>query len=147
MDSKEENKDGLLTIFLKSFRSTISDSKEKTQVVKKSLIWNEFLEYMSNMIDDKILSYSKENNCAYISGKCTFTGTVEGTEFDKFTVLNVDALLFFTAPKEDKAIRLPLHAQRCYHDFDLEDQPTLEALRNVLKEQLVIEIAAPDKPI
>lgn len=141
MDSKEENREGLLATFIKSFQSTFS--KEETPSEKKLLVWDEFLDYMSNMIDNKIISYCKENSCKYIRGKCTFTGTVEETEFDKITVLNVDAILFFTASKEDKAIKLPLHTQRCYHDFNLEDQPTLGALRNVRKEQFIIEIAAP----
>ena len=142
MDKKEENKESLLTTFLRSFHSTLSS--ETTEARGKLLLWNDFLEQMSNMIDQKILSYCKEHKCDYINGNCTFTGTLEGNEFDQVTVLNVDVLLYFTAPQENKALRLPLHTQRFYHDFDLENEETLDALRKVLREQLVIEIAAPD---
>ena len=142
MDKKEENKESLLTSFLRSFHSTLSS--ETTETRGKLLLWNEFLEQMSNMIDQKILSYCKEHKCDYINGNCTFTGTLEGNEFDQVTVLNVDVLLYFTAPQENKALRLPLHTQRFYHDFDLENEETLDALRKVLREQLVIDIASPD---
>ena len=142
MDKKEDNKEGLFNTFLRSFHGALSS--EKTEAKEKLLLWDEFLEQMSNMIDQKILSYCKEHKCAYINGNCTFTGTLEGTEFDKVTVLNIDALLYFTVPQENKALRLPLHTQRYYHDFDLENENTLEALRKIIKEQLIIEIAAPD---
>ena len=141
MDNNTENKEGLFRTFLRSFHESFS--KDEPQKTADLLLWKDFMQNMSDMIDEKIISYCQEKKCSYISGKCTFTGTTDESEFNKVTLLNVDAILYFTSQNKNKAIRLPLHTERFYSDFNIEDEETLNSLRNVLKEQFIIDIAAP----
>ena len=112
--------------------------------LKKPYLWKDFMEYMSQEVDRKILNHCKENKYTYVGGKCRFTPTVNETEFDKTTVLNVDAELYFRLPDGERMERLPLHTERNYHDFNLEDKDTLRTLRGLLKERLEVTVAKPE---
>ncbi len=141
MEQKETKRTSKKSFF-QMLQEAFSGSAVPT--LNKPYLWNDFMEYMSHEIDRQIIGYSRKKKYTYIGGKCRFTPTVNETEFDKTTILNVDAELYFRLPDGKKVERLPLHTERNYHDFNLEDADTLETLRSLFKEYLEVSVAKPE---
>ena len=136
--SKE--KKSIFSQFLAGFREGISDEA-------KPYVWDKFMEYISDELDKKILNRCEEKKLEYVGGKCRFTPTVEKKEFSKKTILNVDAELYFKLPTDDEKNieRYPLHTERNYEDFNLEDEETVTVLRELIKNPLEVTVAKPEK--
>ncbi len=112
--------------------------KEKT----KPLTWTEFLEKTGNDIDKRLIAHAKKEGLIYVGGKCILT--VTESENDKF-IMNVDVTLYYKDQfKAENNFQIyPLHTERKFEDFALDDEETKNQLEQIKNEQFEFNVEAP----
>jgi hypothetical protein len=133
--------------FFNIFESIIdakNTDSEKDSLKPENLKWSEFIEKTGNDIDKKLIAHARKEGLIYIGGKCRFTAT-ESEQDKKEFILNVDAELYFKDQfKAEKNFQIyPLHTERCFKDFDLNDEDTTNQLKKIKVESYEFNIETP----
>ncbi len=112
--------------------------------VKKNtpLKWSEFIKKTSDDIDKRLIAHAKKEGLIYVGGKCRFTVT---SDEKNENILNVDAELYYKDQfKKDKNFQIyPLHTERTFSEFMLDDEETKSQLEQIKKEQFEFNVEAP----
>jgi hypothetical protein len=132
--------------FFNIFDSLMMDtgSTESKKASPKLLTWSAFLSKTSDDIDNRLIAHAKSESLIYIGGKCRFTVTESEQEKTKF-ILNVDAELYFKDQfKAEKNFQMyPLHTERSFEDFDLNDEDTKNQLEQIKIQQYELNVEIP----
>lgn len=120
----------------------------------KPLTWSEFLKKIGDDIDKRLIAHAKKEGLVYVGGKCRLTVlcvSVADAEMlesqqnkDKF-VLNVDAELYYKDQfKSEKNFQIyPLHTERNFEDFALDDEETKNQLEKLKTQQYEFNVETP----
>lgn len=118
-----------------------SDTKKK---VSRPLTWEEFVTKTGSEIDKRLIAHAKKEGLIYVGGKCRFTVTVSEKDEEKF-VLNVDAELYYKDQfKAENNFQIyPLHTERSFDGFVLDDEETKNQLEKLKTEQYEFNVETP----
>lgn len=91
-----------------------------------------------------LIAHAKKEGLVYIGGKCRFTVTAAENNAEKF-ILNVDAELYYKDQfKAEKNFQIyPLHTEKPFEMFDMEDQETARQLEKLKTEQFEMTVEKP----
>lgn len=111
---------------------------------KKPLTWQAFVEKISNDLDERIIAHAKEEGLLYIGGKCHFTATKANEKSEDY-ILNVDAELYYKDQfKMENGFQIyPLHTDKRFEAFDLDDEETKNQLEKLKSEQYEFNVETP----
>jgi len=127
--------------------SEMTDSETETDTKKKasrSLTWEEFIKKTGGDLDKRLIEHAKKEGLIYIGGKCRFTVTASEKSDKKF-ILNVDAELYYKDQfKAENNFQIyPLHTERKFEDFALDDEKTKNQLEQIKNEQYEFNVEVP----
>lgn len=127
--------------FFENINSLLSDAKKS---MPSPLTWEEFLNKTGADLDERLIAHAKNEGLVYVGGKCRFTAVKSETDSEKF-VLNVDAELYYKDQfKVEKNYQIyPLHTERRFDDFLLDDEETKNQLDKLKTEQYEFNVEIP----
>lgn len=130
--------------FLDDLEALFSGQGTSDQKKKKLFTWQSFMEKTSNDLDKRLIAHAKKEGLVYVGGKCRFTVTADGDSPEMF-VLNVDAELYYKDQfkKENNFQIYPLHTERSFSEFDMNDQETADQLEKLKTEQFEMTVERP----
>ena len=125
----------------KAVENSEPDTKTKTP---KKLTWEEFVNKTEKDLDKRLIEHAKKEGLVYVGGKGRFTVTKEKDKNDEF-IMNVDVELYYKDQfKADKNFQIyPLHTERKFEDFVLDDEETKTQLEKLKSEQYEFNVETP----
>lgn len=119
-------------------------SRSKSAQKKEKFTWQQFLQKTSDDLDRMLIAHAKKEGLVYIGGKCRLTVTAAENNAEKF-ILNVDAELYYKDQfKAEKNFQIyPLHTEKTFEMFDMEDQKTARQLEKLKTEQFEMAVEKP----
>ncbi len=108
------------------------------------ITWESFQKKTSEDLDKIVMEHAKVEGLVYVGGKCRFTATQNENDKEHY-IVNVDVELYYKDQfKADKNFQIyPLHNEKLFSEFDLEDKDTRLQLEKLKKEQLEFNVQAP----
>ena len=108
------------------------------------MTWAAFQKKTSEDLDGIVMEHAKTEGLVYVGGKCRFTATPDENDKAHY-IVNVDVELYYKDQfKADKNFQIyPLHNEKKYAEFDLQDTETRTQLEKLKKEQLEFNVQAP----
>lgn len=128
-----------------SFGSFLDQGKSGTKKSDTSpLTWKKFIEKTGSDIDKRLIAHAKKEGLVYVGGKCRFTVTSSEQDQNKF-VLNVDAELYYKDQfKAENNFQIyPLHTERNFEYFALDDDETKNQLEKLKTQQYEFNVETP----
>lgn len=128
-----------------NFGSFWDQGKSSTKKSDSSpLTWEKFVEKTGKDIDNRLIAHAKKEGLVYVGGKCRFTVTASEQDENKF-ILNVDVELYYKDQfKAEKNFQIyPLHTERCFEEFALDDEETKNQLEKLKTEQYEFKVETP----
>ena len=119
-------------------------SRSKSAQKKEKFTWQQYLQKTSDDLDHMLIAHAKKEGLLYIGGKCRFTVTANTDKSDAF-LLNVDAELYYKDQfKTEKNFQIyPLHTEKPFEMFNMEDQETAQQLEKLKTEQFEMAVERP----
>lgn len=123
---------------------TLLGGRNRSSQTTKKVTWQQFLQKTSDNLDRMLIAHAKKEGLVYIGGKCRFTVTAAENNAEKF-ILNVDAELYYKDQfKAEKNFQIyPLHTEKPFEMFDMEDQETARQLEKLKTEQFEMTVEKP----
>ena len=130
--------------FFDDLEALFSSSDNSARKKVKPFTWNDFLKKTGDDLDNRLIAHAKKEGLLYVGGKCRFTATADENNAEEF-IVNVDAELYYKDQfKADKNFQLyPLHTEKPFSAFDMNDVETAEQLEKLKSEQFEMTVAAP----
>lgn len=130
--------------FFDDLEALFSSGDNSARKKVKPLTWNDFLKKTGDDLDNRLIAHAKKEGLLYVGGKCRFTATADENNAEEF-IVNVDAELYYKDQfKADKNFQLyPLHTEKPFSAFDMNDVETAEQLEKLKSEQFEMTVAAP----
>ncbi len=130
--------------FNKAMTEIETKENDTEKKVSHPLTWEKFVEKTGNDIDKRLIAHAKKEGLVYVGGKCRFTVTDSEQDKNKF-VLNVDAELYYKDQfrVENNFQIYPLHTERSFEDFALDDEETKNQLEKLKTQQYEFNVETP----
>ncbi len=108
---------------------------------KAKMKWAEFLQDLSNAIDEEAVDYQKKSGKTFLGGKCTIYGEKSGMK----TILKISAEEYFQNTTTEKIEHRTVIRECSYAQFDMNDAETKRTLGDVLREPCLMNIDVPEQ--